>query len=166
MNRFASIVAMITVGLLAVSGAAQADKPDWAGSGKHGKQEKRGDDRRDDRRENRYDDRRSGPGIEFRFRDNDRRALADYYGGQARAGHCPPGLAKKNNGCLPPGQAKKWQRGYPLPADVRYHDLPREILIRLPSPPPQHRYVQVAGDILLIAVGSSMVIDAVEDILR
>jgi hypothetical protein len=22
-------------------------------------------------------------------------------------GHCPPGLAKKNNGCLPPGQAKK-----------------------------------------------------------
>ena len=25
---------------------------------------------------------------------------------------CPPGLAKKNNGCLPPGQAKKiYQRG-------------------------------------------------------
>ena len=23
------------------------------------------------------------------------------------AGGCPPGLAKKNNGCLPPGQAKK-----------------------------------------------------------
>jgi len=22
-------------------------------------------------------------------------------------GNCPPGLAKKNNGCLPPGQAKK-----------------------------------------------------------
>lgn len=24
-----------------------------------------------------------------------------------RRGQCPPGLAKKNNGCLPPGQAKK-----------------------------------------------------------
>ena len=24
---------------------------------------------------------------------------------------CPPGLAKKNNGCLPPGQAKKLARG-------------------------------------------------------
>ncbi len=23
------------------------------------------------------------------------------------AGGCPPGLAKKNNGCMPPGQAKK-----------------------------------------------------------
>jgi hypothetical protein len=32
-----------------------------------------------------------------------------YYGGQygyAQRG-CPPGLAKKNNGCLPPGQARK-----------------------------------------------------------
>ncbi|WP_265564311.1 hypothetical protein [Sphingomicrobium arenosum] len=26
---------------------------------------------------------------------------------------CPPGLAKKNNGCLPPGQAKKrYEQGY------------------------------------------------------
>jgi hypothetical protein len=36
------------------------------------------------------------------------------YGGRG----CPPGLAKKHNGCLPPGQAKKlyrgdrWQSGY------------------------------------------------------
>jgi hypothetical protein len=22
--------------------------------------------------------------------------------------HCPPGLAKKDNGCMPPGQAKKY----------------------------------------------------------
>lgn len=29
----------------------------------------------------------------------------------ASVGHCPPGLAKKNNGCLPPGQAKKYARG-------------------------------------------------------
>jgi hypothetical protein len=29
------------------------------------------------------------------------------YGG----GGCPPGLAKKHNGCLPPGQAKKLYRG-------------------------------------------------------
>src|SRR4028119_285910 len=38
---------------------------------------------------------------------------AQTYGGQygyAQAG-CPPGLAKKNNGCLPPGQAKKLRVG-------------------------------------------------------
>lgn len=27
--------------------------------------------------------------------------------GHAMMSHCPPGLAKKHNGCLPPGQAKK-----------------------------------------------------------
>ncbi len=32
---------------------------------------------------------------------------ADRGKGFWHANHCPPGLAKKNNGCLPPGQAKK-----------------------------------------------------------
>ena len=31
------------------------------------------------------------------------------------AGGCPPGLAKKHNGCLPPGQAKKFYRGQRYP---------------------------------------------------
>ena len=32
------------------------------------------------------------------------------------AGGCPPGLAKKNNGCMPPGQAKKlYNRGQRFP---------------------------------------------------
>ena len=30
-------------------------------------------------------------------------------------GGCPPGLAKKHNGCLPPGQAKKLYRGERYP---------------------------------------------------
>ena len=41
------------------------------------------------------------------------------YGYAIGPGGCPPGLAKKNNGCLPPGQAKKlysigqrWPVGY------------------------------------------------------
>jgi hypothetical protein len=42
------------------------------------------------------------------------------YGGPVGygVGGCPPGLAKKHNGCMPPGQAKKlyrgqrWQSGY------------------------------------------------------
>ena len=28
-----------------------------------------------------------------------------------KSGHCPPGLAKKNPPCVPPGQAKKYKRG-------------------------------------------------------
>jgi len=147
-----ALITLITLGLLTASGSAFAEKPDWAGGGKPAKAEKQAE--------------RGGPSIEFRFSDNDRRALADYYGGRARAGHCPPGLAKKNNGCMPPGQAKKWRVGYPLPGDVRYYDLSPDILVRLPAPPRGHRYVQIAGDVLLIAIGTSMVVDAVEDLLR
>ena len=39
------------------------------------------------------------------------------YGG----GGCPPGLAKKNNGCLPPGQAKKlYNTGQRWPGSYGY----------------------------------------------
>jgi hypothetical protein len=33
-----------------------------------------------------------------------------YYRSEFSAGRCPPDLAKKGNGCLPPGQAKKRQQ--------------------------------------------------------
>lgn len=148
------------------AGGALADKPPWAGGGKHGKQEERYDDRRDEHRRDDYRDDRRGGSIEFRFSDGNRRIVNDYYGGQFRAGHCPPGLAKKHNGCMPPGQAKKWAMGRPLPRDVQYYDLPHELLVRLPAPPPNHRYVRVASDILMIAVGTSMVVDAIQDIGR
>ncbi len=36
-------------------------------------------------------------------RDIVRRQYVAHYG----RGHCPPGLAKKDNGCLPPGQASR-----------------------------------------------------------
>lgn len=147
----------ILVAAFCFSGSAFADKPNWAGGGKNGKKDDHSESRRDDRHEN---------GGSFRFNDDSRQLIGSYYGEQARTGKCPPGLAKKNNGCLPPGQAKKWSRGRPLPSDLRYSSLPRDLLMRLPPAPPQHRYVQVAGDVLLIAVGTSMVIDAVEDILR
>lgn len=159
MSRHSKLAAILMAGLFACGSAALADKPSWAGNGKPDKHEKH--DQRDERRDVRE---RGGEG--WRFDDDSRRVIFDYYGAQARQGKCPPGLAKKRNGCLPPGQAKKWRMGHPLPADLRYYDLPRDILLRLPPPPPRHRYVQVAGDILMIAVGTGMVVDAVEDILR
>lgn len=109
---------------------------------------------------------RPGTSVDFRFTSDDRRIVMDYYGAQVRRGKCPPGLAKKNNGCQPPGQAKKWQRGRPLPRDVVYYALPREVSVRLRVPPPNYRYVQIAGDVLLIAIGTRLVIDAIEDIGR
>ena len=51
--------------------------------------------------------------------DRDRTLVRTYYRNEYTAGRCPPGLAKKNNGCLPPGQAKKmWSVGQPLPPQI------------------------------------------------
>ncbi len=179
-----SIAVALTVSLLAIPPMALADKEGNPGKGKNGNPGKgkheisqdyrhdgnqggknkggKGYDDRHDRDERRHD----GGRVEFHFGDRDRTIVHDYYVGEIRGGHCPPGLAKKGNGCMPPGQAKKWVRGRPLPHDVIFYDLPHDLIIRLPPPPTGHRYVRVAGDILLIAIGSAMVVDAVQDIFR
>lgn len=157
------------------TGPALADKPAWAGGGKDEKphvRKERGDDRRDrgDERHGREAHGGDGPvvsvSINAFFGDRHRTVAHDYFTQQYRSGHCPPGLAKKRNGCLPPGQAKKWRVGRPLPRDVVFHDLPPAILVELGPPPAGHRFVRVAADILLIAVGTAMVVDAIEDLGR
>lgn len=41
-----------------------------------------------------------------------------------RNGFCPPGLAKKNNGCLPPGHARRLGIGDRLPAYLAGYNVP------------------------------------------
>lgn len=100
------------------------------------------------------------------FQPQHREAAQQYYGRPENQGFCPPGLAKKPNGCLPPGQARKWRRGEPLPRGVVYYEVPRSVVLTLGVPPQGYQYVRVASDILLIALGSRMVIDAMEDLVR
>ena len=150
-----TLLALLTAALTA--GPALADK---GGKG-HGN---KGNSHDDDYYK--YDDRRGGVSVDIRFGYDDRRIVTDYYGGAYRKGHCPPGLAKKGNGCMPPGQAKKWARGRPLPHDLVVYDLPPDLRYRLPPPPAGHRYVQLGADVLMIAIGTSMVVDAIEDMVR
>jgi Ni/Co efflux regulator RcnB len=100
------------------------------------------------------------------FNKNDRDIVHEYFAREFRGGHCPPGLAKKRNGCLPPGQAKKWRIGQSLPRDVMVYDLPSKLVVKISLPPPGYKYVRVASDILLIAIGTSMVVDAITDLGR
>lgn len=100
----------------------------------------------------------------LRFGDRQREAVRGFYATRVQAGRCPPGLAKKANGCLPPGQAKRWVLGQALPHDVVRYPLPAELRRRLGTPPAGHEYVRVAGDILLLAIGTSLVVDAIEDL--
>ena len=100
------------------------------------------------------------------FGDSQRTAVRTYYGSQHSAGRCPPGLAKKNNGCMPPGQARKWAVGQQLPRDVVYYSVPQSVVTQLGAPPQSYKYVRVAADILLIAIGTNMVVDAIQDLGR
>ena len=151
-------LALFVSGIFAAS-PVFADKPDWAGNGKPGKQAKESKSRHDGR----HDEGRDGRGKSY-FNDQQRVVVRQYYEESFRSGRCPPGLAKKHNGCLPPGQAKKWVQGRPLPRDVIYYDLPPQVVVSLGVPPAGHKYVRVATDILLIAVGTGMVVDAIADL--
>ena len=147
-------------GALLVS-AAWADRPEGAGQGKrpHMPEQRMHDDRPSGEARA---PREAGQGSYFEHRHQ--QAARDIYGPQVAKGKCPPGLAKKGNGCLPPGQARQWAIGRPLPSDVVLYPVPVELQRRLGPPPAGYKYVRAASDILLIAIGSSMVIDAIEDL--
>ena len=134
-------------------------------------QDRKGSDRHDQVRQG-QDQRgpvRQGPArVEMRaggfFQDRQRTAVHDYYGHQYRAGRCPPGLMKTQNGCRAPGQVRYYSVGQRLAPAVIYHAVPAAMVVTLGVPPSGHRYVRVASDILLIAIGTGMVVDAIQNL--
>ena len=100
------------------------------------------------------------------FDDRHRVFVNNYYSDQFRSGRCPPGLAKKHNGCMPPGQAKKWNVGQPLPRNVVYYSVPQPLVLQFGQPPSGYRYVRVGSDILLMAIGTRMVLDSIQNLGR
>jgi Ni/Co efflux regulator RcnB len=151
---------VLIAGTLALAPAVAAQPP-WAGGGKGDKGEQKGKSERQKSEATGSPVRQS----EY-FGDQQRVVVHEYYTEQFRSGNCPPGLAKKHNGCMPPGQAKKWTIGRPLPRDVIFYQVPQELVVKIGIPPAGYRYARVANDILLIAVGTGMVIDAIQDLGR
>ena len=100
------------------------------------------------------------------FNDSQREAARGYYVQQYGDGRrCPPGLARKNNGCLPPGQVR-YVVGQPLPRTVTVYQVPQPVIVQLPIAPPGYRYVRVGNDILLVSPQSQLVVDAISGLLR
>ncbi|MDO8789524.1 MAG: hypothetical protein Q7J42_15740 [Sulfuritalea sp.] len=155
-------LAICIAGILATA-PALADK---GGKG-HQKDEQRGEqreDRRDDNKRSRQGDGRRFDGENRHFNDQRQIMVRDYYGQQFRRGRCPPGLAKKHNGCMPPGQERRWQVGHQLPREVVYYSVPQPLVVQIGVPPSGYRYVRVASDILLMAIGTGMIVDAIQDL--
>lgn len=144
---------LLVAALLGASVVAMAGKPEWVGQMGQNKSKPSVQATREIQ-------------IGAYFQEPQRQAVLSYYGNLQAKGRCPPGLAKKNNGCMPPGQAKKWSRGQPLPGSLIYYPVPRGVITQIGLPPAGYKYVRVANDILLVAIGTMMVVDAIEDLMR
>ena len=158
-----SAPALLLAGMLAIQ-PAMAEKPSWAGGGKGDKGDKHDRSDRNDNHKEKGD--RHGESKREHFEDRHRGVVRNYYDDDFRHGRCPPGLAKKHNGCMPPGQAKKWHVGQHLPRDVVYYSVPQALILQIGQPPSGYRYVRVASDILLMAIGTRMIVDAIQNLGR
>ena len=161
-------LASLLTGIL-VASSAWAGNP-FRGGGDRGEhqspssmQERDGGNGRSVRPDSRHGNGRDDGG-HHQFNDRHRVSIHDYYADEYRRGRCPPGLAKRHNGCVAPGQARRWAVGRQLPRDVIFYDLPPRVLVQLGPPPARHRYVRVAQDILLLATGTGMVVDAIDNL--
>lgn len=146
-----SLLALLLV--LAGSPSALARKDSSHGKSGHESKHYNGDDDRDWRHDSEDDDDRVTIAISLSDR-----AILQRYGRESARSHCPPGLAKKNPPCVPPGQAKKWRIGASLPGDVVFAPIPDFLDLH---PPAGYQYIQVDRDILLIGEATKKVIDAV-----
>lgn len=72
---------------------------------------------------------------------------------------CPPGLAKKAVPCVPPGQAKKWIIGQPLPANTAWYEIRDWDRYGLPEPRDGNRYIMIDSEVLLVAIATGIVLD-------
>ena len=77
-------------------------------------------------------------------------------------GFCPPGLAKKNPPCIPPGQAKKGVRGVHVGdyvTDYDYHRIRYPDRYGLPRLRPGERYYVVDGRIFRVDDSTYKILD-------
>ena len=93
---------ILSIAAAAIAFTATPALADKGGHGHGDKEWKHGGGDRDDGRDNdRWSDRR-----------DDQRNYG-YHHSSYR--NCPPGLAKRHNGCMAPGQARRWAQGSRLP---------------------------------------------------
>jgi Ni/Co efflux regulator RcnB len=162
----------LAIASLFIAGPAFAkDKDDHDRRGKHAqkheeKAEKRADKQRD-KSEKRAAKRerqeiRHGSYFNDQHRSHARQYYAQHYG---HGRNCPPGLARKDNGCMPVGHARNWNVGQPIPRGVTVYSVPQPVLVQLPPPPYGYRYARLGGDIVLVQQQNNLIVDIIQGLL-
>jgi Ni/Co efflux regulator RcnB len=147
----AIVIALVLVFAALQAGPVMADPPADKGQG-HGKAQGKGN-------AGGGNDKGKGSGNSAVIVDKDRTIIREHFSADAAGGNCPPGLAKKNNGCMPPGQARKWGVGQAVPRDVTIYALPDPLLVRLSPAPVGYRYGRIGGDVVLLAIPTNIIVD-------
>ena len=128
---------------------------------KHEEKEQRQFEKRDEKREVAV----IQPGTHFN--DQNRTYVRQYYTDNYGNGkRCPPGLAKKNNGCMPPGQVSNWAVGQPVPRGVTVYPVPQPVIRQLPPAPIGYRYAQLGGDVVLVQQQNNLIVDIIQGMIR
>jgi Ni/Co efflux regulator RcnB len=100
------------------------------------------------------------------FNDQQRTFAREYYTTTYKDGkRCPPGLAKKNNGCMPPGQVRNWAVGQPVPRNVTVYSVAQPVIRMLPPAPYGYRYARIGGDIVLVQQQNNIIVDIIQGLL-
>jgi len=76
---------------------------------------------------------------------------------------CPPGLAKRHNGCVPPGHARRVVVGEALPPGAVFV-VPQRVRSTLPPPPAGYRYAVVDNQVVLVSSGN-LVVDIIRSLI-
>ena len=170
-----AITSLFIAGPVFAKGQDDGDKGDGGGkhSQKHEEKEQRKFEKQADKREDRREDRREGrreitviqPGSYFN--DQNRTYVRQYYTDNYGTGkRCPPGLAKKNNGCMPPGQVRNWVVGQPVPRGVTVYSVPQPVIRQLPAAPYGYKYVLIGGDVVLVQQQNNVIVDIIQGLLK
>ena len=100
------------------------------------------------------------------FNDQQRTFARQYYTTTYTDGNrCPPGLAKKNNGCMPPGQVRNWAVGQRVPTNVTVYSVAQPVIRMLPPAPVGYRYARIGGDIVLVQQQNNVIVDIIQGLL-
>ena len=164
-----SIVAFAIASLLmAGSAIAKKDGDDnEKGGNKHGQKHEDKREKREDKAEKKAEKRqREEIKQGAYFNDQQRTFAREYYTTTYKDGkRCPPGLAKKNNGCLPPGQVRNLAVGQPVPTNVTVYSVAQPVIRMLPPAPVGYRYARIGGDIVLVQQQNNIIVDIIQGLL-
>ena len=168
------IAALALASLFVASPAfAKGDKDDdhGNGKGKHAQKYEEKAEKRERKEQEKFEKKASKRDVIViqqgtYLNDQQRTYVREYYTRNYGNGkRCPPGLAKKNNGCMPPGQVRNWVVGQPVPRGVTIYTVPQPVIRQLPPAPYGYRYVLIGGDVVLVQQQNNLIVDIIQVLL-